>query len=965
MADEHKELYMKGIHDAFIMEIPVVCSEAYSDTEPVVRAARSRGHTTGTTMTLDKGWNFEIRAHRQMAIELVKKEKPYFLVIAFPCGPWSPLQNLSSLPAAVAIRQEKAMPLVTFACRLARLQMDAGRHFVMENPLGSRAWTTPPLLSLRRDLRTREVSVDMCRFDLRGPLGLRHKKPTRILTSSQSVRSALLGCRCTGKHRHEPTMGGAAVTTAAGHYTRKFAEKLVVAFEAEFDFEAAMATREVKVSECFEVVGGHSAVDFYHEVLAEDVGEFDDDSDADLGEPFKGEITSAVRAAVRRVHEATGHRPPRRLARALLLSGAPPAAVQAARELRCDVCQERKAPKSRRVAGLPPPRTVGEQIHVDLLMVDDALGNVYVVAHATDAVSRYQLARVIPDRSTASVIAFLSEMWLPMLGTPRTIVADQGREFISEEMQVWCSSHSIMLWHSAVQAPWQNGVAERSGGILKSLIAACVVDQTVIGHASMCQVVGEACAAYNADPNSEGVSPMQAATGRQPSNQGSVLNNFAGRLAEHGLIDSEPNLLQRVALRESARVAMVRLRYSQSIRKAELARSREPTVTAPPLPGDTVYFWRATKPNSRRGDPNLSTSSRRRRLELKRWHGPAILLCLEGGLGGGTPVNAFLSFKGQVTKCALEHVRAASSLEQLAANSWEEAIRELTDRLRPAPAVEVSRELDSIPEGVNEPETIEDETVDIGAAPNSSQATTDARDSVLLTAAPGTPVGHLFETPAGPLLESPGLLDRPVLQRALSRVRGEPLEADLRLRALQRGQPADFAAELRATMQRSALERGLKRQSESEPGGGDSVERSRRSSFAVSEPPTILRRTLSEAPQLPQHSPEPAGALHLARGSSTVPSGDALAEAQQLPQHSPEPAGASGESSTPGQERSVLAVNRSLEGLTLSHEDLSHMVLNVETLHPLLQVQAQAELDRQRPLECFGAEADHGTWDGR
>ena len=143
-------------------------------------------------------------------------------------------------------------------------QLDADRHFVIENPLSSGAWKTPSLLALRRDPRTREVPIDMCRFDLRGPSGLRHKKPTRILTSSQSVVSALLGSRCTRRHAREPTMGGSAITTAAGHYTRKFAEKLVIAFEAEFDFETAMADREVKVSECFEVVGGHSAVDFYH-----------------------------------------------------------------------------------------------------------------------------------------------------------------------------------------------------------------------------------------------------------------------------------------------------------------------------------------------------------------------------------------------------------------------------------------------------------------------------------------------------------------------------------------------------------------------------------------------------------------------------------------------------------------------------------------------------------------------------
>ena len=71
-------------------------------------------------------------------------------------------------------------------------------------------------------------------------------------------------------------------------------------------------------------------------------------SEDDGKDKFVGEITPAVRSAVRRVHdEATGHRPPRRLARALLLSGAPPEAVQAARELKCAVCSERRGPKSR------------------------------------------------------------------------------------------------------------------------------------------------------------------------------------------------------------------------------------------------------------------------------------------------------------------------------------------------------------------------------------------------------------------------------------------------------------------------------------------------------------------------------------------------------------------------------------------------------------------------------------------
>ena len=52
-----------GMNEAFVMEIPMLCSEAYSDTEPVVRAARVRGHTTGSTLTLGTGWDFSKRDH--------------------------------------------------------------------------------------------------------------------------------------------------------------------------------------------------------------------------------------------------------------------------------------------------------------------------------------------------------------------------------------------------------------------------------------------------------------------------------------------------------------------------------------------------------------------------------------------------------------------------------------------------------------------------------------------------------------------------------------------------------------------------------------------------------------------------------------------------------------------------------------------------------------------------------------
>ncbi|CAJ1448249.1 unnamed protein product, partial [Effrenium voratum] len=69
-------------------------SEIFTDTEPVVRAAQRRGHATGTTMTLGSGYDFHKHADRQRCLETIRKEKPFMLVIAFPCGPWSPLKRL-------------------------------------------------------------------------------------------------------------------------------------------------------------------------------------------------------------------------------------------------------------------------------------------------------------------------------------------------------------------------------------------------------------------------------------------------------------------------------------------------------------------------------------------------------------------------------------------------------------------------------------------------------------------------------------------------------------------------------------------------------------------------------------------------------------------------------------------------------------------------------------------------------
>ena len=301
-----------------------------------------------------------------------------------------------------------------------------------------------------------------------------------------------------------------------------------------------------------------------------------------------------------------------------------------------------------------------------MLELTDLNDQRFYVIHCIDHSSRFQLAEVLPNKSTEMVIQFFKTRWFPIFGPPRVLVADQGREFVSWQFEEMCAQNSILLWHCAVQAPWQNGVCERGGGVWKAIASATIKSQSVIGMEDMQLAVQEATTAYNHDVNDAGVSPAQAALGKQPRLQGDVLGDFGQRLAEHGLVDSRPGIARQIAMREVARVAMARLHFSRGLRKALLSRSRNTTITQPLEPGMIVYYFRQSKYNSRTGPS-------KKKLSLKRWHGPALLVANEGD------TNCYLSHKGQLTKCAREHVRPASTMEQISADVWKDSIQDVVD----------------------------------------------------------------------------------------------------------------------------------------------------------------------------------------------------------------------------------------------------------------------------------------------
>jgi len=305
-------------------------SELFTDTEPVAKEARRRGHVVGKSRSLLSGYDFFRRSHQTQALQELALEAPFALAIAFPF-PWSPLQNLNYGPWAASMRR-RARVLVDFAVRCAWLQLQSGRHVLLENPLGSLAWrVVRALRSLAADRRMMFARFDQCAYGKTSIFGGLIKKPTLILTDLGPVAERLLK-RCSRDHAHDQVIGGSRVTAPAGHYSRHMCAAIVDGLEEAYEQEHLRSLgRRVRAH----AVNAASA---QVPDLDDDAPHFDGVEDESSDEEDLGDAAAPVRSPLpsdralisrlMHMHVNSGHKPMKVLARALAIAGAPRSTIQ-------------------------------------------------------------------------------------------------------------------------------------------------------------------------------------------------------------------------------------------------------------------------------------------------------------------------------------------------------------------------------------------------------------------------------------------------------------------------------------------------------------------------------------------------------------------------------------------------------------------------------------------------------------
>ena len=144
-------------------------------------------------------WDFNVRAKREKAREILRKQRPYLLIGSPMCTAFSSWQYLNDArlgnTAVAQAAKARATQHMNFAASLYLEQIQAGRYFLHEHPRSASSWRLPAMEELMKIPGVVLTHGDQCQYGAQvahGPLkGRPVKKPIGFLSNSKSLSDAL------------------------------------------------------------------------------------------------------------------------------------------------------------------------------------------------------------------------------------------------------------------------------------------------------------------------------------------------------------------------------------------------------------------------------------------------------------------------------------------------------------------------------------------------------------------------------------------------------------------------------------------------------------------------------------------------------------------------------------------------------------------------------------------------------
>ena len=600
-------------------ERPRILWEIYCGKARTAQLAESMGMET-RTFSYETGWDFELLNHQDEFMRLLEEEAPDELLMAPECKLWSRMQTLgrrtpAQREALKAARHHHHDRHLRFVRRVYLAQVSGGRHVTVEQPKNALSWNTRAL----RDLPGRRADFSQCRYgaqclDTDGtwkPV----QKHTSLLTTKRSVQDAM-SLQCQHDHEHCPLEGAAPGFGSRTRYLEEYQPALAATLAAALAVDEPPAFWET----------GHAAED-------------ERETTSSLVKLRSETKQDAIRT-VQRLHRNLGHPSPQALGELLEARGASEAILQAAKSYRCLACAKYKKPAQAAPASMPTTSQFNEVLQADVMWL--RRGTVkYAIMSLVDSATRYTAASLIQSEHTDNYVKALERTWIAHYGPPSTLITDEGRGWLSSQMDEWTAAHQIKHVVAPGEAHERLAIVERRHAVIRKAVEVYLNDLQMDGPAAIQEALSYVIPQLNSMPGVAGFSPSQWVLGYQPSLAGDVLSDATQPAHFGGNQTFEEMLTKRHAARKALNDADADRRLRRALHLKYKGINSEYAL------GQQVWFWRDAR------QPDLVKI---------RWLGPAKVVMKErrpNTEDSESPVSVYwLAYKTQLIRCAPHHVRA-------------------------------------------------------------------------------------------------------------------------------------------------------------------------------------------------------------------------------------------------------------------------------------------------------------------
>ena len=173
----------------------------------------------GQAPDLRTGWDFRLPRHKEAALWYVRKVRPKLVIGSPGCTVFSQLQNVygSHWDRNRRDRLEEAQNHMRFIVEVYWEQVNHGRWFLHEHPVGASSWLMEELKTLQSAAEVCTTVADQCQYGLRtrgagGAGSIPARKRTKFMTNSSEIANEL-SWKAKG-HLHQALVGGRAHKSA-------------------------------------------------------------------------------------------------------------------------------------------------------------------------------------------------------------------------------------------------------------------------------------------------------------------------------------------------------------------------------------------------------------------------------------------------------------------------------------------------------------------------------------------------------------------------------------------------------------------------------------------------------------------------------------------------------------------------------------------------------------------------------